>query len=83
MSINRNLEPTNEDTVQCLFFSTTRDSNIAQWEELCQQINNAIAVLSKDYIWHRDEFKVFLPLSDSTDSGEFVSYSGVYRVLES
>lgn len=58
------VEPADEDTIQCLFFSTELGSDTTLWEELCNQLNNSIAVLAKDYIWQRDEFKVFIPISD-------------------
>lgn len=51
-----------EDTLQCLFFSTKNYSNI-EWQDLCDSINETITSLSYEYIWHRDEFKVVLPVN--------------------
>ncbi|XP_039755299.1 protein ecdysoneless [Pararge aegeria] len=53
--------PKYEETLQCIFFSTTELST-AEWDYLCDSINVIIASISKDYIWHRDEFKVYLPI---------------------
>ncbi|CAH2091131.1 unnamed protein product [Euphydryas editha] len=51
-----------EDTLQCLFFSTKNYSN-TELQELCDLINETIKSLSHEYIWHRDEFKVVLPIN--------------------
>ncbi|XP_026331354.1 protein ecdysoneless-like, partial [Hyposmocoma kahamanoa] len=32
-------------------------------EELCISVNKTIQKLSEGYIWHRDEFKVYVPLN--------------------
>ncbi|CAB3251634.1 unnamed protein product [Arctia plantaginis] len=62
------MEPANEETVQCFFFSLAQGSNSLLWEELCEKINDTIKDLSKEYIWQRDEFQVFIPISDSKDT---------------
>lgn len=54
-----------EDTLQCYFFSATELSK-GEWEYLCKSINGIIASMSKDYIWHRDEFRVYWPLTEVT-----------------
>ncbi|CAG4947729.1 unnamed protein product [Parnassius apollo] len=48
-----------EDTVQCFFFSSHENVN---WEQLYVVINEKVAALSEDYIWHKDEFKIRQPL---------------------
>ncbi|XP_045536166.1 protein ecdysoneless homolog [Papilio machaon] len=55
-----------EDTVQCLFFKSSREN--INWDELCQTLNATANSLSKEYIWHRDEFKICQPLITSEDS---------------
>ncbi|KPJ07174.1 Protein SGT1 [Papilio machaon] len=55
-----------EDTVQCLFFKPSREN--INWDELCQTLNATANSLSKEYIWHRDEFKICQPLITSEDS---------------
>lgn len=52
-----------EDTLQCYFFAATELCK-EEWESLCKSINGIIASISKDYIWHRDEFRVYLPLTE-------------------
>lgn len=67
MSFNKNAvfsEPLHEDTVYCTFYSLSLLER-SQWVSLCDQINETILTLSKDYIWHRDVFKVFLPLYEN------------------
>ncbi|XP_034831657.2 LOW QUALITY PROTEIN: protein ecdysoneless homolog [Maniola hyperantus] len=53
--------PKYEDTMQCFFFST-KELSEDEWKNLCDSINGIIASISKDYIWHRDEFRVSLPI---------------------
>lgn len=72
------MEPANEETIQCFFFSLPLDSDIFFWEELCEKINDTIKLLSKEYIWQRDEFKVFIPISDIKDTSKFLT---VFHIL--
>ncbi|XP_047534550.1 protein ecdysoneless homolog [Vanessa atalanta] len=51
-----------DDTIQCFFFSS-KNYNNSEWQELCDLINKTITSLSQEYIWHRDEFKVVLPIT--------------------
>ncbi|XP_023936751.1 protein ecdysoneless [Bicyclus anynana] len=55
------MNPRFEDTLQCIFLSTTELSR-EEWEDLCISINGIIESISKEYIWHRDEFRVYLPI---------------------
>ncbi|XP_047027213.1 protein ecdysoneless homolog [Helicoverpa zea] len=59
---NLPVEPPNDDTILCLFFSSKFDSNTLLLEERCLELNNFIKSKSKDYIWHRDEFQVYVPI---------------------
>lgn len=59
-------ESSYEDTIQCRFFSTVLiNSDEKLWKQLCENINNTITALSKEYIWHRDVFKVHLPIMEN------------------
>ncbi|KAH9632453.1 hypothetical protein HF086_014537 [Spodoptera exigua] len=58
------LEPAHDDTIQCLFFSPKLGSDSLLWDELCLQLNNSIKNLTQDYIWHRDEFIVYVKDND-------------------
>ncbi|XP_013172153.1 PREDICTED: protein ecdysoneless homolog [Papilio xuthus] len=49
-----------EDTVQCLFFKPSQEN--INWDELCHTLNATANALSKEYIWHRDDFKICRPL---------------------
>ncbi|XP_075979254.1 ecdysoneless cell cycle regulator [Anticarsia gemmatalis] len=60
-----------EDTIQCLFFPVSLGSDISAWKELCLQINSTIEQLSCDYIWQRDEFKVFIPVEHNDAESPF------------
>lgn len=57
------LKTITEDTIQCNFFLKTSNTNSVFLEELCDSVNKTIRELSADYIWHQDEFKVFVPLN--------------------
>ncbi|KAJ8713497.1 hypothetical protein PYW07_013867 [Mythimna separata] len=63
------LEPANDDTIQCLFFSPKLGSDLSLWEDLCRQLNNSINLITKDYIWHRDEFQVYAPIARNSITG--------------
>lgn len=52
-----------EDTIQCNFFLTDSNANSMVLEELCDSVNKTILKLTEGYIWHRDEFKVYVPLN--------------------
>ncbi|VVC86736.1 unnamed protein product, partial [Leptidea sinapis] len=68
-----------DDTVHCTFFSSNA-LNENEWKELSHSINNTIASLSTDYIWNRDEFKVYLPVfSSCTNEDEWFI---IYLVLQ-
>ncbi|KAI5645392.1 SGT1 protein domain-containing protein [Phthorimaea operculella] len=56
------LETLSEDTVHCVFFPT-ESSNADNLDELCESLNKTINKLSEGYIWHRDEFRVHVPLN--------------------
>lgn len=56
------VQPIPEDSVECLFFSSSNEILNLFWESLCQQLNTTIQTLSKNYIWQRDEFKIHLPV---------------------
>ncbi|KAJ2944377.1 hypothetical protein O0L34_g18379 [Tuta absoluta] len=56
------LETLCEDTAHCVFFPTA-SSNADNLEELCESLNKTINRLSEGYIWHRDEFRVHVPLN--------------------
>lgn len=62
-----------EDTVQCSFYSTKQLCS-DDWDKLCDSMNNLISSLSKDYIWHRDEFKVTLPIFSDMKNGNYPDY---------
>ncbi|RVE41829.1 hypothetical protein evm_013513 [Chilo suppressalis] len=55
-----------EDTVHANFFSYTKFEEDVHdailLEELCDSVNKTINLLSKDYIWHKDELKVYIPI---------------------
>uniref|UniRef100_A0A2A4JKI8 Protein ecdysoneless n=1 Tax=Heliothis virescens TaxID=7102 RepID=A0A2A4JKI8_HELVI len=70
---NLPIEPPNDDTILCLFFSSKFDSSTSFLEELCLELNNFIKSKSKDYIWHRDEFLVYVPLvNKDTDQPRYL-----------
>lgn len=71
------LEPTNDDTIQCLFFSPQLGSDTSSWQDLCKQINDSIKSLSQDYIWHREEFQVYIPLTYNNDTGVYYKHCAV------
>ncbi|XP_050351808.1 protein ecdysoneless homolog [Nymphalis io] len=50
-----------DDTIQCFIFSA-KNYNNSEWQQLCNSINKTIKLLSQEYIWHQDEFKVVLPI---------------------
>lgn len=58
-----------EDTIQCLFFLTSQQD--IDW--LCEILNKTVDNLAKDYLWHRDEFKITRPLLE-TSSGMLCLY---------
>lgn len=64
------LEPANDDTIQCLFFSPKLGSDVSVWEDLCQQLNNSIKSITKDYIWHQDEFQIYNPIIEDSVTGK-------------
>lgn len=47
-----------EETVECFYYSEKQED----WESLCSDINKVITQKSKDYIWHKDELKLVLPV---------------------
>ncbi|XP_059054016.1 protein ecdysoneless homolog [Achroia grisella] len=55
-----------EDSVQCSFYSSSLELDVTYWERLCDSINKTIVTLSQGHIWHRDEFRVYFPLHDSS-----------------
>ncbi|XP_049874060.1 protein ecdysoneless [Pectinophora gossypiella] len=57
----RNAEYISEDTVECFFFPTTDVNNL---QILCESVNKTVQDLSSGYIWHRDELKVHIPISN-------------------
>lgn len=57
------LKTITEDTVQCNFFLTATNTDALFLEGLCDSVNKTIQKLSEGYIWHRDEFKVYVPLN--------------------
>ena len=77
------LEPANDDTIQCWFFSPKLGSDLSLWEDLCQQLNNSIKTITKDYIWHRDEFQIYTPIIEDSITGKctyiWISYLYLYN----
>ncbi|XP_021181424.3 protein ecdysoneless homolog [Helicoverpa armigera] len=70
---NLPVEPPTDDTILCLFFSSKFDSNTLLLEERCLELNNFIKSKSKDYIWHRDEFQVYVPIvNKDTDQPRYL-----------
>lgn len=63
------VEPAHDDTIQCLFFSPKLGPDSLSWGELCLELNNLIKNLTQDYIWHRDEFIVYAPINQDSNSG--------------
>lgn len=61
-------EPSSEDTLQCRIFSPAL-TNSESWQQLCNELNTAAAALSQEYIWHRDQFRVFMPLLNTNCEG--------------
>ncbi|KAG6462697.1 hypothetical protein O3G_MSEX013423 [Manduca sexta] len=59
-------EPVTEDTVQCFFFFTSLPETDTCWQQRCSDMNNTIKKISKNYIWHRDEFNIYQPISNTT-----------------
>lgn len=57
------LETVSEDTIQCNFYLKPLNTDSLFLEELCDSVNNTIQKLSEGYIWHRDEFKVYVALN--------------------
>lgn len=62
------VEPAHDDTIQCLFFSPKLGPDSLSWGELCLELNNLIKNLTQDYIWHRDEFIVYAPINQDSNS---------------
>lgn len=56
------LKTITEDTIQCNLFLKTSSTDSVFLEELCDSVNKTIQKLSVGYIWHQDEFQVFVPL---------------------
>lgn len=52
------MDSINEDTVHCLFYSICPIEDLSEWESLREEMNKIIEILSQDYIWHRDKFKI-------------------------
>lgn len=55
-----------EDTIQCYFFSIQKLADL-EWVQLCKDLNETVSLLSQGYIWHRDEFKITLPLHNDEE----------------
>lgn len=62
------LAPVNEDTIQCVFYSIHLGSDKSKWSEICDQINDTILKLSKNYIWQRNQFQLYFPLMEYNDA---------------
>lgn len=60
---NKYLVTVSEDTIECNFYLTAVNTDSLLLEELCDSVNKTIQMLSEGYIWHRDEFKVYVPLN--------------------
>ncbi|XP_026762688.2 protein ecdysoneless homolog [Galleria mellonella] len=58
-----------DDSVHCYFYSSLSKVDASYWERLCENINKTIVILSEDHIWHRDEFRVHIPLHDNSHGG--------------
>lgn len=65
---NHKFEPSSEDTIQCFFFSSTL-SDEESLEQLSKQLNIRVEALVEEYLWHRDEFKVIIPILDNNRKG--------------
>ncbi|CAH2039610.1 unnamed protein product, partial [Iphiclides podalirius] len=53
-----------EDTVQCLFFLTSHGH--VDLEDFCRILNETANEFAKDYIWHRDKFRITQPVLEAT-----------------
>ncbi|CAH0729768.1 unnamed protein product, partial [Brenthis ino] len=62
-----------EDTIQCFYFSEKKLSK-DEWGQLCYVLNETLTSLSQNYIWHRDEFKIVLPITISREEGDYPDY---------
>lgn len=74
-------EPSNEDTIQCFFFATEANADSISWNHLCMKINIAIQSISRDYLWHKDAFEVFVPVNQTNIEGKSFLSSIVGRYL--
>ncbi|KAM3966334.1 ecdysoneless cell cycle regulator [Aphomia sociella] len=69
---NASIKPStyaSDDSVQCSFYSSSLETDILYWERLCDNINKTILSLTTGHIWHRDEFKVYIPIRDRSAKG--------------
>lgn len=66
-----------EDTIQCFYFSERKLSKV-EWEQLNNDLNETLTLLSQNYIWHRDEFKIVLPITISRDEGGTYSLDAIF-----
>lgn len=79
MTENHTVDFVNDDTVFCNIYSTTFEENdITFWINLCEMINETISNLAAGYIWHRDKFRVHIPVNDGVDKGK--SYNGLRKL---
>ena len=62
-----------EDTIHCYYFSIQKLSDL-EWEQLCKDLNEVVSLLSQGYIWHRDEFKITLPLHNGKEEKGICEY---------
>lgn len=71
-----------EDTIQCNFYLTAVNyTESAFLEELCNSVNKTIQKLSEGYIWHRDEFKVYVPLNKEKHGTKLILRFGKHLIM--
>lgn len=65
-----------EDTVECKLF-LQQSFNLEYWKDLQIRLQKCISELSSEYIWHKEQFQVTLPVP-SPDLCPNGMYIGTY-----
>lgn len=78
MSKSKKFVNISDDAVQCLFFSISTSTNLSYWNDMQQNINKSIETLSHNYIWHKDKFYLYLPISSTSNN-----YEGMHCICTS